>query len=827
MNNKNSKKKNLSALIENFVSEKIIDETLEEIVGERFARYSKYIIQDRALPDARDGLKPVQRRILFAMFKLGMFANKPYKKSARIVGDVIGKYHPHGDSSVYEAMVRLSQNFKMLLPLIDMHGNNGSMDGDPAAAMRYTEARLSKYAEFLLQDINKKTVGFVPNFDDEEYEPTVLPAKFPNLLVNGSSGISAGYATEIPPHNIDEAIDAVIYLIDHPDANINDLMKIVQGPDFPTGGIVQGIEGIRSAYETGRGKIIINSKTEIVETDAINQLVITEIPYEVNKAMLVKKMSEVYVQKNVDGILDIRDESDRLGLRIVVDLRKDANPDFIRNFFMKSTELSVNYNFNMVAIAEKRPMLMSLKDLLEAYVDHQREVITNRSNFELNQAKRRLHIVSGLIAMTSIIDSVIQTIRNSANKKDAKDNLISNYNFSEEQAEAIVMLQLYRLTNTDIVLLREEEENLKALVIKLNEILSNETTLLNTIKGELRLTKQSIFTPRKSVIEHEIEELKVEVKELIAKEDAVIVYTNDGYIKRMTPKAFANNEDTKLKDEDVVIATYNVTTTDTLLLFTNLGNYVFLPISKIPEVKHKDLGYNVSTLASIEANEKIIFTVPIDDFEKERYLLFTTKNGLIKRTLIKELYANRYSKALKATKIREDDELISVDISSDERTEVVVVTKEGFINRYDASEISVMAPPSYGVKAIELKSRLYDEVVGGHFISPKDIIVILTLKATIKRLRPEEIIKGRKNNVGKPYLTITKSSPNFALSSQIIHRKNANLNLDCYLFGLKGHVSIDFNQVKNATAQTGKKITNTDIGKPEKLVIVRNNNDFE
>jgi len=698
MNSKNTKKKNLSTLIEKFVDEKIIEDSLEEIVSQRYARYSKYIIQDRALPDARDGLKPVQRRILFAMFKLGMFANKPYKKSARIVGDVIGKYHPHGDSSVYEAMVRLSQDFKMLLPLIDMHGNNGSIDGDPAAAMRYTETRLSKYAEFLLQDLNKKTVGFVPNFDDEEYEPTVLPAKFPNLLVNGSSGISAGYATEIPPHNIDEVIDAVIYLIDHPDASISDLMKIINGPDFPTGGIVQGIDGIRKAYETGRGKISLNAKIEIVEGDNLNQLVITEIPYEVNKAMLVKKMSEVYVQKNVDGIMDIRDESDRQGLRIVVDLRKDANPEFIRNFFMKSTELSVNYNFNMVAIANKRPMLMNLRDLLSAYIDHQREVITNRSNFELNQAKRRLHIVSGLIAMTSIMDSVIQTIRNSANKKDAKDNLVSNYNFSEEQAEAIVMLQLYRLTNTDIVMLREEEENLKALVIKLSEILSNENILLKTIKDELKQTKQVLTTPRKSIIEHEIEELKVEVKELIAKEDAVVIITNDGYIKRMTPKVFANNEETKLKDEDVVIATYNVTTTDTLLLFTNLGNYVFLPITKIPEVKHKDLGYNVSTLASIEANEKIIFTVPIDDFEKERYLLFTTKNGLIKRTLVSEMNANRYSRALKATKIRPEDELVSVDISSEERTEVVVVTKEGFINRYDASEISIMAPPSFGVK---------------------------------------------------------------------------------------------------------------------------------
>lgn len=827
MNNKTSKKKKLSAVIEKFATEKILEGNLEDLVGERFARYSKYIIQDRALPDVRDGLKPVQRRILFAMFKLGMFSNRPYKKSARIVGEVIGKYHPHGDTSVYDAMVRLSQDFKMRLPLIDMHGNNGSLDGDPAAAMRYTEARLSKYAEFLLQDINKKTVGFVPNFDDEEYEPTVLPSKFPNLLVNGTSGISAGYATEIPPHNLDEIVTATIYRLEHPNCSLDELMKIVKGPDFPTGGIVQGLDGIQNAYQTGRGKISLNSKTEIEIGEEINQIVINEIPFEVNKAVLVKKMSEIYVQKNVDGILDIRDESDRQGLRIVIDLKKDANPEFIRSFFLKSTDLSISYNFNMTVIADKRPVCMGLADLLDAYIEHQKEVITNRSNFELATARKRLHIVEGLISMTSILDSVISTIRNSANKKDAKENLVSNYNFSEEQAEAIVMLQLYRLTNTDIVLLQEEQDNLKVLVVKLNEILSNEKILCDTIKGELENVLATISTPRKSAIEHEIEELKVEAKELIAKEDVVLIITHDGYIKRMTSKAYATNEETKLKEEDVIIAKYEVTTLDTLLLFTNLGNYVFLPVPKIPEVKHKDMGFHVSTLVSIEANEKVIFTVPIDDFSKQRYLLFTTKNGLIKRTLVSELDANRFSRALKATKIREEDELVSVDISSPDSKEVLVVTKEGFINRYDADEISVMAPPSYGVKAIELKNRPYDQVVGGHFVSNKDLLVILTLKGTIKRLRPDEIFKGRKNNVGKPYLQITRTSPNYAITSEIIHRKNANLNLDCYLFGVKGHVAIDFAAVKNATAQTGKKITSEDIGKPEKLVIVRNNNDFE
>ena len=820
-----AKKQNIKDTIAKFVNEKINDENLEDIVSDRFSRYSKYIIQDRALPDARDGLKPVQRRILFAMFKLGMFSNKPYKKSARIVGDVIGKYHPHGDTSVYEAMVRLSQNFKMLLPLIDMHGNNGSMDGDPAAAMRYTEARLSKYAEFLLQDINKKTVGFVPNFDDEEYEPTVLPAKYPNLLVNGATGISAGYATEIPPHNLNEIISAVIYKINHPKASLDDLMKIVKGPDFPTGGIVQGIDGIKNAYKNGRGKIIVKAKTEIISKKEAHQLLITEIPFEVNKANLVKKMSDVYVQKNIDGILDIRDESDREGLRIVVDIRGDANPEFIRNFFFKTTELQINYTFNMVAIANKRPMLMGLNDLLDAYIVHQKEVITNRSNFELAAAKKRLHIVSGLIAMTSILDAVIQTIRNSLNKKDAKENLISTYNFSEEQAEAIVMLQLYRLTNTDIVLLQEEEENLKALIDKLSDILANDSVLLDTIKKELQFSLKELSTPRKTEIVHEIDELKVEVKELIAKEDAVVIVTNDGYLKRLTPKAYGNNETTKLKDDDVLIAVYEVTTTDTLLLFTNLGNYVFLPVQKIPEVKHKDLGYNVSTLASIEANEKIIFTVPIDDFEQEKYLLFTTKNGLIKRTHIRELNANRYSRALKATKIRDDDELVSVDISTHDNPEVVVITKEGYMNRYNADEISIMAPPSFGVKAIELKNRPHDEVIGGHYIFEKDQIVLLNQKGVIKRIRPDEIVKGKKNNVGKQYVTMTKANPSYLIHSAIIHRKNANLDLDCFIYGTKGHYQIDYSMLKSASQATNKKTAEA-LGKVEKIIIVRNNNDL-
>lgn len=811
--------------IKSFV-EKIIEEDLDILVGERFGRYSKYIIQDRALPDARDGLKPVQRRILYAMYKLGLYANKPYKKSARIVGDVIGKYHPHGDTSVYEALVRLSQDFKMRLPLIDMHGNNGSIDGDPAAAMRYTEARLSKYAEYLLEDINKRTVGFIPNFDDEEYEPTVLPAKFPNLLVNGASGISAGYATEIPPHNINEIIQAVIYKLNHKRTKLDDLMEIVKGPDFPTGGIVQGINGIKKAYETGRGKIIIKAKCEIVEKKNLNQIVVTELPYDVNKANLVRKMSEIYQKKNIDGIMDIRDETDREGLRIVVDLRKDANPEDILNFFFKTTDLQINYNFNMVAIANKRPQLIGLNELLDLYISHQKEVITNRSNYELAAAKKRLHIVEGLIEMVSILDAVIHTIRSSENKRDAIENLVATYNFSELQAEAIVMLQLYKLTNTDIVQLQVEKDKLSKLIEELNDILSNESSLVKVIKKELTKTLNELSSPRRTVIEHEIDDVKIEIKDLVAKEDYHIIVTHDGYLKRITPRAFQANEEMKLKDGDLIIASYEMTSFDTLLLFTNLGNYVFMPVHKIPEVKPKDMGYNISTLVTIDAEERIIFTVPVSNFDEERYLLFTTKNGLIKRTLLKNLYAVRYSRALIATKIREDDELVSVDISRDGAEEVVVCTKFGYLNRYDADEVTIMAPPSFGVKALEMKNRPNDEVVGAHYISERDLLILLTKKGNIRRIRPDEITKGRRSNVGKQYVPMTRNRNNEVLSSEVIHAKNANQSLDAYIYGNEGIATIDYSLLRSATAPSGKKITKKNIGDAEKIVISKNNIDF-
>ena len=820
--------KNTSKKIDKFVEHYVI-ENFENIMGDRFGRYSKYIIQDRALPDVRDGLKPVQRRILYSMFKLGLASNKPTKKSARIVGDVIGKYHPHGDTAVYDAMVRMSQQFKVMLPLVDMQGNNGSIDGDPAAAMRYTEARMSKYSELMIEDLNKHTVGFVPNFDDEELEPIVLPSKFPNILINGASGISAGYATEIPPHNPGEVIDATIYRINHPNCTTEELMQFVQGPDFPSGGIVQGIDGLRDAYETGRGKVIISSKYTIDTSKANDpRIVITEIPYDVNKALLVKKMGDALQAKNVDGVREILDNTSSEGLQIDIHLRKDVNPETILNFLLKQTDLQTSYNFNVVAISQGRPMQMGLAEILDAYIVHQKEVITNRSNFELEKDLKRQEVVKGLISMVSILDAVITTIRNSKNKTDAKENIISKYGFTELQAEAIVTLQLYRLTNTDIFALKTEEKELENDIKRLRHILSSETALLKTVIAELSRVKEIIDCPRKTVIQHEITEVEVKTEEFIAKEDVILMITHDGYLKRLSKKAFfGTNEPTKLKDGDVITDLYAVATTDTLIQFTDRGNYIFLPIHKIPESKHKDQGIHISTLIGMEPNEKVIFSFPVTDFKEEKYVLLATKSGLIKRIQLSSLYVTRYSKALKATKLKDDDAVVSADVAKGSNYEVVIATKDGFMNRYDASEVSVIEPASFGVKSIELKNRPNDYVVGAKYVSEKDIVLILTNRGNIKRMRPEEINKGKKNNVGKMYLKAVRSNMHEAIDLEVIHAKNANSDLASYVFCEKGFVEIDYTVLRTAIADNGKKFVTNDLGKPSEIVICRNDADLE
>jgi topoisomerase IV subunit A len=750
-------------------SEKFHDLPLEEVIGDRFGRYSKYIIQERALPDARDGLKPVQRRILYAMHVEGNTNDKGFRKSAKTVGNVIGNYHPHGDSSVYEAMVRMSQDWKVRNVLVQMHGNNGSVDGDPPAAMRYTEARLSAIAAELLRDIDKQTVEFIPNFDDTAMEPTVLPSMYPNLLVNGSTGISAGYATEIPPHHLGEVIDGVILRMDQPDVSVDELMTVIKGPDFPTGGIIQGIDGIKKAYETGKGKIIIRSKAEIEEVrGGKQQIVVTEIPYEVNKANLVKKIDEFRLDRKVEGISEIRDETDRTGLRIVIDLKKDADAEGVLNFLYKNSDLQVTYNFNMVAIHKKRPKLMGLRELLDAYIEHQKEVVTKRSQFELNKAKERSHIVEGLMKALSILDEVISTIRASKDKRDAKDNLIAKYAFTELQAEAIVSLQLYRLTNTDITALRQEAEQLAKIIENLTSILASEKNLISVIKKELKDVKKRFADERRSKIEAEIEELKINLEVMVPSEDVIVTVTKQGYVKRTSGRSYAasNGQDFAMKDSDRQLAQLDMNTKDVLLLFTNKGNYLFCPVHELPDIRWKDMGQHVANIIPIERDEEIICAIPVRDFEADAFLVFITKNGMVKKTELKAYKAQRYSKPLVGINLKDDDQVIDVHLT-DGAKEVFLITNYGFALWFHEEEISIVGARAAGVKGINLKDG--DFVVGGKIIGKdsKESIVITTQRGAVKRMKLKEFEIATRAKRGVVILRELKSNPHRVIGFMI------------------------------------------------------------
>ncbi|PAF01609.1 DNA topoisomerase IV subunit A [Bacillus velezensis] len=739
------------------------DLPLEEVIGDRFGRYSKYIIQDRALPDARDGLKPVQRRILYAMHADGNTFDKNFRKAAKTVGNVIGNYHPHGDSSVYEAMVRMSQDWKVRNVLIEMHGNNGSIDGDPPAAMRYTEARLSSIASELLRDIDKNTVEFVPNFDDTSKEPVVLPAMFPNLLVNGSTGISAGYATDIPPHHLGEVIDAVIKRIESPDCTVDDLMQVIKGPDFPTGGIIQGVDGIRKAYETGKGKIIIRGKAEVESVrGGREQIVITEIPFEVNKANLVKKMDEYRIDKKVEGISEVRDETDRTGLRVVVELKKEADAKGILNFLYKNTDLQTTYNFNMVAIHNRRPMLMSLTAILDAYISHQKEVVTNRSVFELQKAKERHHIVEGLMKALSVLDEVIAVIRASSDKKDAKQNLMSKFAFTEPQAEAIVSLQLYRLTNTDITALKEEAEELSKKIQELEAILSHDKKLLKVITSSLKKLKKTYADSRRSVIEEKIEEIKINLEVMVASEDVYVTVTKDGYVKRTSQRSFAasNGQDFGMKDTDRLIHQFEMNTTDVLLLFTNKGSYVYCPVHQLPDIRWKDMGQHVTNIITIDRDETIVKAIPVKEFDPSSYLLFMTKNGMVKRTEMTHYKAQRYSKALVALNLKGDDELIDVHVT-DGGSQLFIATRLGYGLWFGEDEVNVVGARAAGVKGINLKDG--DTVVSGHILHETDSLVLVTQRGAIKRMNLSEFEKTSRAKRGVIMLRELKKNPHRAV----------------------------------------------------------------
>ena len=743
---------------------KIEHMTLEQIMGDRFGRYSKSIIQERALPDIRDGLKPVQRRILFAMNKDGNTYDKGFRKSAKSVGNVMGNFHPHGDSSIYEALVRLSQDWKLREPLIEMHGNNGSMDGDPPAAMRYTEARLSKIAGLMLQDIDKDTVEMALNFDDTEKEPTVLPARIPNLLVNGATGISAGYATEIPTHNLSEVLDALIYLIKHPTASLDKLMEFIPGPDFPTGGIIQGIDGIRKAYQTGRGRVVVRAKTEI-ETlrGGRQQINVTEIPYEVNKAQLVKRINDLRLAKKVEGIAEARDETDRSGLRIAIELKRGANANGILNYLLKNTDLQINYNFNMVAIDDQRPMRVGLKRILTSYLEFQKEIIRRRTQYNLTKAQQRLHIVEGLIKALSILDKVIKTIRASKNRKDAKENLVKEYNFTPEQAEAIVTLQLYRLTNTDVTELEKEQEQLNSRINEYQLILTNENELAKVLTKEIRAIKKEFGNPRRTKIENHVEKLEIDTKVTVANEDVVVLVSHAGYIKRSSIRSFkaSEAEENGLREDDYPLLIQQTNTLSHLFMFTNLGHIIYRPIHEIADARWKNTGEHISQTIGLADNEEIIKAMIFDKLDQPGTIIMGTSDGQVKQTAFNDYKpGSRYkSHASVAIKLRDNAQVVNVDYyePTNENCSLLTISRQGYAVRYDVADVPVTGIRTAGVRAINLKDD--DQVADQILVKDGQDIAVITQRGAFKEMPVDEIEVGARARRGELVLRRLKSHP--------------------------------------------------------------------
>lgn len=757
------------------IEEHILHDNLEDIMSDRFARYSKYIIQERALPDARDGLKPVQRRILYAMYEDGNTFNKPYRKSAKTVGNVIGNYHPHGDSSVYEAMVRLSQNWKITNPLVDMQGNNGSIDDDPAAAMRYTEARLSEISSYLLEDIDKDTVEWAPNFSDEKLEPTVLPARYPNLLTNGITGIASGYATNIPPHNLNEVVDACIYRIQHANCTLEELMQFVKGPDFPTGGIVMGLDGIKQAFQTGRGKVMVRSKVRIEQTRTIQQIVIYEIPYDVVKSQMVKKIDEIRLNKKIDGLLDVRDESDRTGLRVVIDVKKDIDTEQILNYLYKNTDLQVSYNYNMIAIVDKAPVQMSLADSLDAFIKHREDVVLKRSKFDYEQKSKRAHIVDGLIRAVSIMDEIIHLIRQSKNKADAKKNLIERFDFSEQQAEAIVTMRLYRLTNTDVKELKQEQSLLKKEMKRLHAILTDVNTLHQVLIEELEEINAKIHTPRLSEIQAKVQEIVIDKRAMVADEMVMVPITRDGYIKKVSMRSYnaSNTDPTGMKDSDSVLAYGSCSTLDTLLFFTNRGTYGYLPVYEIEEGKWKDLGSHLGNYIKMDSNEKIIQAYFLRSFNPNVQVIMASQFGMIKRSRLSDFEVSRNNKSMVCMKIGSMDQVVSVTLSYSPEDSIAVVSQQGYALQYSAQEVAMMTLRTKGVKAMNLGKE--DCIADVTILQADKQVLLVGNKAQMKRLKVEEIAQLKRPAKGNRLYKWVKSNPVYVKS---IYAVEANQGFD-------------------------------------------------
>ena len=736
-----------------------IPERLEDIMGDGFGRYAKYIIQERALPDARDGLKPVQRRILYAMYHDGNTWDHPYRKSAKTVGLVICNYHPHGDTSVYDAMIRMSQDWKVRLPLIDVHGNNGSIDDDPAAAMRYTEARLAKVTEVMEDDLDKDTVEMAPNFDDTENEPTVLPVPFPVMLVNGATGIAAGYATNMPPHNMNEAVDATIYRIQNPECSLEELMEIIPGPDFPTGGIVQGEKGIRDAFKTGKGRVVVRAKCTIEQTRTIQQINITEIPYEVIKGQLVKKMDEIRLSKEIDGILDVRDESDRNGMRIVVDIKKDVDANLILNYFYKNTDLQIYYNYNNVTIIDQRPVQVGLCGLLDAFIDFRKDVVLRRSRYELDKMEKRTHIIEGLMKAVSILDEVIRIIRASKDKADSKANLMKEFGFDEPQAEAIVSMRLYRLSNTDIQILRNEFAELVNKIEETKAIIENENVLKSVIIKELREVKKEYGDARRTKIEAEVQDITIDKTAMIANETVVVTVSKDAYLKRVSMRSYnASSESaTGIKAGDVLIGKIECNTLDTLLLFTSKGNYASIPVWQIEEAKWKDIGMHLNKVIRIDGDDKIINAIVIKDFNTYAWIVTLSSNGQIKKTPVSAWKVERNSKVMTAMHLGRDQQMLCACIAYQDQ-QIVVVSKEGFAYRYSIDQI-----PTTGVKSKGVKAQNYGAQDSAAYACVIDkntpAVVFLTETCACKRVHIADIVEGNRSIKGNLICKRVKTNP--------------------------------------------------------------------
>ena len=753
----------------NFIESGILDVDINKKMRSSYLDYSLSVIVARALPDVRDGLKPVHRRILYGMQELNLASNGPYRKSARLVGDVMGKYHPHGDSSIYEATVRLAQDFNTRYPLVDGQGNFGNIDGDGAAAMRYTEVRMTKLAEEMLKDINKNTVDFVPNFDENEKEPTILPARFPNLLVNGSSGIAVGMATNMPPHNMNEAIDGIIAYIDNDEISISELNEIIKGPDFPTGAKIMGTEGIKSAYETGRGKITVRAVTEIKSfKNNREKIVITELPYQVNKSSLIMKIADLAKNKAIEGISNITDASNRKGINIIIELKRDANAEVVLNKLYKNTQMQTTFGIINLALVNGKPEILNLKEIIRYYVDHQVEVVTRRTKFDLDKAEKRAHIVEGLFIALDNIDRIIKIVRSSKDDNEAKEKFYKEFKLTEAQSQAILDMRIRRLTGLEREKLEAEYEKLKADIKWYKEILENNDVLMNLIKDELLEIKSKYGDLRRTVISNG--NTDIEIEDIIKKEDVVITLTQFGYIKRMSEGTYKPQKrggrgvsSGNMRDEDFVKELFVTSTHDTILFFTSLGNVFKLKAYEIPQDSRTSRGTAIINLLDLEEGENITSIIPVEGYDPDMNFLMITEKGLIKRTPFKD-YKNIRKSGIIAIKLNEDDKLIDVHLTKNDE-DVILVTKKGLSIRFNEEQVRKSGRNSIGVKSIDLSDD--DIVVSSDLICENKYVLVISENGYGKLT---EISKYRpQNRGGKGLLTykITKKTGDVAAAAVV------------------------------------------------------------